>query len=227
MTIAGQLQKIHQQMTAAAEKCGRNPAEIALLAVSKTVTVDKIREATAAGQRIFGENYLQEAEEKYRQLAGLAKLHCIGHIQSNKAKIAATIFSMVQTIDREKIAHELNKHRQAIGKPLDALVQVNIAGEEQKSGVKPENCESLLRMIQELPWLRLTGLMTIPPYSVNPEDSRPFFRELRQLANKLAAKNLFAGPRVELSMGMSGDFAVAIEEGATIIRVGTAIFGEG
>jgi len=226
MSIAGQLQKIHEQIATSAEKYGRNSGEISLVAVSKTVAVDKIREAITAGQRIFGENYLQEAEEKYRQLSGLAEFHCIGPIQSNKAKIAATIFSMVQTIDREKIARELNKHRQAIGRPLPALVQVNVGGEEQKSGVKPEDCENLLRIIQELPWLRVTGLMTIPPYSANPEDSRPFFRELRQLAAGLAAKKLFAGPKVELSMGMSGDFMVAIEEGATIVRVGTAIFGE-
>ena len=226
MNIAGQLQKIHQQITISAEKYGRNPADIDLLAVSKTVTVDKIREAVTAGQRIFGENYLQEAEGKYRQLSGLAEFHCIGPIQSNKAKMAATIFSMVQTIDREKIARELNKHRQATGRPLTALVQVNIGGEEQKSGVEPEDCENLLRIIQELPWLRVTGLMTIPPYSANPEDSRPFFRELRQLAERLTAKKLFAAPKVELSMGMSGDFMVAIEEGATIVRIGTAIFGE-
>ena len=226
MNIAGRLQKIYQQIAESATKYGRNPEEISLLAVSKTVSVDRIREAAAAGQRIFGENYLQEAEEKYRQLSHLAELHCIGHIQSNKAKIAAAIFSMVQTIDREKIARELNKHRQVIGKPLTALVQVNIGGEEQKSGVRPEDCENLLGAIRELPWLRVTGLMTIPPYSPNPEDSRPFFRELRHLAVTLAEKKLFAGPKVELSMGMSGDFMVAIEEGATIIRVGTAIFGE-
>ncbi|MDR0476847.1 MAG: YggS family pyridoxal phosphate-dependent enzyme [Desulfobulbaceae bacterium] len=226
MSIAGQLQKIHRKIAESATRCCRHPGEISLLAVSKTVSVDSIREAAAAGQRIFGENYLQEAEEKYRQLSNLAEFHCIGHIQSNKAKIAATIFSMVQTIDREKIARELNKHRQAVGKPLAALVQVNVGGEEQKSGVKAEDCEKFLFAIQELPWLRVTGLMTIPPYSPNPEDSRPFFRELRQLAATLAAKKLFAAPKVELSMGMSGDFAVAIEEGATIIRVGTALFGE-
>jgi len=226
MGIAEQLQKIHSQIAERAQKSGRNTGEISLVAVSKTVAVDKIRAAVAAGQRIFGENYLQEAEEKYRQLSGLAEFHCIGHIQSNKAKIAATIFSMVQTIDREKIARELNKHRQAVGKPLTVLVQVNTGGEEQKSGAKPEDCENLLRVIQELPWLRAVGLMTIPPYSADPEDSRPFFRELRQLAERLATKNLFAGAKVELSMGMSGDFRVAIEEGATIVRVGTAIFGE-
>lgn len=226
MSIAGQLQEIHQQMAKSAIQCGRDPKEISLLAVSKTVSANKIREAAAAGQQIFGENYIQEAEEKYQELAKLAEFHCIGHIQSNKAKIAATIFSMVQTIDREKIARELNKHRQAIGKPLAALIQVNSGGEEQKSGVQPEDCEGLLRAIQDLPWLRVTGLMTIPPYSPYPENSRPFFRELRQLAAALAGKKLFAGPKVELSMGMSGDFMVAIEEGATIIRVGTAIFGE-
>jgi len=226
MNIAGRLQNIHQQMAESATRCGRNPEEISLLAVSKTVSGDKIRDAAAAGQRIFGENYLQEAEEKYRQLSNLAEFHCIGHIQSNKAKVAATIFSMVQTIDREKIARELNKYREPTGRALAVLVQVNVGDEEQKSGVRPEDCESLLRAIQGLPWLRLTGLMTIPPYSPNPEDSRPFFRELRQLAAGLAAKNLFAGPKVELSMGMSGDFTVAIEEGATIVRVGTAIFGE-
>ena len=226
MSIAGQLQIIRGQIAESARKSGRNADEISLVAVSKTVAVDKIRAAVAAGQRIFGENYLQEAEEKYRQLSSVAEFHCIGPIQSNKAKIAATIFSMVETIDREKIARELNKHRQATGRPLPVLVQVNVGGEEQKSGAKPEDGEGLLRIIQELPWLRAAGLMTIPPYSPHPEDSRPFFRALRQLAQELAAKNLFAGPRVELSMGMSGDFTVAIEEGTTIVRVGTAIFGE-
>ena len=226
MSIAEQLQIIRGQIAESAEKSGRNAEEITLVAVSKTVAVDKIQAAIDAGQRIFGENYLQEAEEKSQRLSSVAKFHCIGHIQSNKAKIAATIFSMVETIDREKIARELNKYRQATGRPLAALVQVNVGGEEQKSGVKPEDCENLLRVIQELPWLRAAGLMTIPPYSSDPEDSRPFFRSLHQLAQELAAKNLFAGPRVELSMGMSGDFRVAIEEGATIVRVGTAIFGE-
>ena len=226
MNIAEQLEEIRRQIAENATKCGRNPEEIRLLAVSKTVSADRIREAVAAGQRIFGENYIQEAEEKYQQISSLAEFHCIGHIQANKAKMAAAIFSMVQTIDREKIAHELNKYRQAMGKPLAALLQVNVGGEEQKSGVKPTDCESLLRAIHGLPWLRLVGLMTIPPYSPNPEDSRPFFRELRQLAATLAEKELFARPKVELSMGMSGDFIVAIEEGATIIRVGTAIFGQ-
>jgi pyridoxal phosphate enzyme (YggS family) len=226
MNIAGQLQIIRGQIAESARKCGRNADEISLVAVSKTVVIDKIREAVTAGQRIFGENYLQEAEEKYGQLSSVAEFHCIGHIQANKAKIAATIFSMAETIDREKIARELNKHRQATGRPLPVLVQVNVGGEQQKSGARPEDCESLLRVIQKLPWLRAAGLMTIPPYSPNPEDSRLFFRALRQLAEELAAKNLFAGPRVELSMGMSGDFMVAIEEGSTIVRVGTAIFGE-
>jgi pyridoxal phosphate enzyme (YggS family) len=226
MSIEQRLQTIRQQITACAEKCGRNPQEIRLLAVSKTVSTDKISEAIAAGQRIFGENYLQEAEEKYRHLANVAEFHCIGHIQSNKAKIAATVFSTVHTIDREKIARELNKYRQALGKPLTALIQVNVGGEEQKSGIKPEDCQPLLDATRELPWLRICGLMTIPPYSANQEDSRPFFRALRELAVEMAAKRLFAEPQVELSMGMSGDFTVAIEEGATIVRVGTAIFGE-
>jgi pyridoxal phosphate enzyme (YggS family) len=226
MTIAERLQTIHGQIAESARKSGRNPGEISLVAVSKTVAVDNIHAAVAAGQLVFGENYLQEAEEKYQRLSSVAEFHCIGHIQSNKAKIAATIFSMVETIDREKIAREINKYRQAAGKPLTVLVQVNTGGEKQKSGTEPEDCENLLRVIKELPWLRAAGLMTIPPYSTDPEDSRPFFRALRQLAGELAAKNLFAGPRVELSMGMSGDFTVAIEEGATIIRVGTAIFGE-
>lgn len=227
MSIALNLEAIHQKIAAAATACGRDPRDIQLVAVSKLFPASAIQEAITAGHRVFGENYIQEAEGKIAELGSQCRFHFIGHLQSNKAKVAARLFELIETVDSLKLARALDKHRQGLESPLDILVQVNIGQDEHKSGLAAEQTEQLLREIGELPNVTAIGLMTMPPFTDDPEDARPYFRQLRQLAEQLAAKGLFpAGRKVELSMGMSNDFPVAIEEGATIVRVGTAIFGQ-
>ena len=225
--IADNLQSVRRNITAVANRCGRNPEKIRLVAVSKTFPVKDMKEARAAGQILFGENYIQEAGEKFNELDDQVQLHFIGHLQSNKAHIAARIFRMVETVDRIKLALSLNRYLIQSGRTMDILIQVNIGKDEKKSGIAPEDIENLLKNISSLSNLRPLGLMTIPPFSDDPEKSRPYFRELRQLAENLQSKNLFFDNTcVELSMGMSHDYPIAIEEGATLIRVGTAIFGD-
>ena len=220
------LDRIRARIRQAAERCGRNPNEIQLVAVSKRMPTEVVSEAYQCGQVIFGENYLQEAREKIEQLDQSIQWHFIGNLQSNKARIAAELFQVIETVDRLKIARKLNRHAGDLGKTIDVLIQVNVGREPQKSGVLPEKCRELLRDIQFLTNLKVRGLMTMPPYGREPESSRPWFRELKQLAIQLADEELFEdNDSVELSMGMSGDFTVAIEEGATLVRVGTAIFG--
>ncbi|MFU8818253.1 MAG: YggS family pyridoxal phosphate-dependent enzyme [Desulfurivibrio sp.] len=226
--IEENLAAVRARIAAAAERAGRDPATVRLVAVSKRVPAERLRQAIAAGQRLFGENYLQEAQEKIAEFdpAGELAWHFIGHLQSNKAKVAAESFSMVETVDRLKLATLLDRHAAAAGRILSVLVQVNVGGERQKSGVTPEQTAELLREMARLPALRVAGLMTMPPWSAEAEESRPHFRRLRQLAEELAGRGLLGRHgAVELSMGMSGDFEVAVEEGATLVRVGTAIFG--
>jgi PLP dependent protein len=224
--IADNLHKIRQNIHAIAERCGRNPLNIRLVAVTKTFPVSAMKEAMAAGQFLFGENYIQEAERKVTELAGRGQLHFIGHLQSNKVHIAAKIFQMIETVDSLKLALTLNRHLIQAGRLMDILIQVNIGRDEKKSGLIPEEAEGLLQQITGLPTLRVRGLMTIPPYSEDPENGRPIFRNLRLLAEDFKNKKLFYNNDcVELSMGMSDDYHIAIEEGATLIRVGTAIFG--
>ena len=226
MSIAEKLASIRARMAAAAQRAGRSPESVTLVAVSKIMPVATIAEAVGAGQLLFGENYLQEAEEKIRQLPSTLKWHFIGHLQSNKAKTAATLFHMVETVDRIKLARMLDKHAAEAGRVLPVLVQVNVGREPQKAGVLPEEAEQLLREMQALPHLAVRGLMTMPPFFDQPERARPSFRALRVLSEELAVKGLLGSHgSIELSMGMSGDFEVAIEEGATLVRVGTALFG--
>jgi len=240
--IAANLAAIRARIAAAARRAGRDPATVSLVAVSKTVPAERVAEAVAAGQRLFGENYLQEAEDKIIRLeqllakagpgaAGAAASpepawHFIGHLQSNKSKGAAGRFAMVETVDRLKLASSLARHAAAAGRVLPVLVQVNVGGEEQKSGVAQAVVADLLRALVELPALRVMGLMTMPPFAADPEQSRPHFARLRQLAEECTRQGLLGrhGPPL-LSMGMSADFEVAIEEGANLVRVGTAIFG--
>ncbi|MCI5132661.1 MAG: YggS family pyridoxal phosphate-dependent enzyme, partial [Candidatus Electrothrix sp. EH2] len=175
----------------------------------------------------FGENYLQDAAAKINKLPSSLNWHFIGHLQSNKAKAAVEFFQMIETVDRLRIAQALDRHAGLLGKKLDVLVQVNIGKEVQKSGVLPEKAADLLRAMQPLSNLRVCGLMTMPPYGREPEASRPWFQALKTLSAQLADEKYFYDNKaVELSMGMSGDFKVAIEEGATLVRVGTAIFGQ-
>lgn len=225
--ICANLQVIRQKIAEAAERSGRNPADIRLLAVSKRHGPEKIREAFQCGQVLFGENYLQEAKDKIARLDPAISWHFIGHLQSNKAKTAVELFQMVETVDRLKIAQTLNKHATALGKCLDILIQVNIGREKQKSGVEPQDAGQLLQEVGKLEHLRVRGLMTMPPNTASPEESRPYFKALKTMAVQFTATGLFAKRTpVELSMGMSGDFIVAVEEGATLVRVGTALFGK-
>ncbi|MEJ2689056.1 MAG: YggS family pyridoxal phosphate-dependent enzyme [Deltaproteobacteria bacterium] len=225
-SIAAARSHIFEKIAAAALRAGRRPEKVRLVAVSKTVSLNRIREAADAGQEIFGENYLQEAAAKIGEIGRRLRWHFIGHLQSNKARQAAELFDMVETVDRLKVARLLNEHCQALDRCLDILVQINVGEEPQKSGVLPSEAEMLLDQLQQFPRLRVLGLMTIPPFFDAPEKVRPFYRKLRILSEKFRARNLLGrhGP-VELSMGMSGDFESAIEEGATLVRVGTALFG--
>ena len=229
--IQDNLTAITNRITAAALRTNRSLADIKLVAVSKRMPSEKILQAIENGHYTFGENYVQEALEKIsfiKESKGENEIsfHFIGKLQSNKARKAAEIFNVIETVDSLKLARTLEKHLATLNKNLAAYLQVNIGKEKQKSGVMPENCEQLLQELSQFQHLKIVGLMTMPPYFTDPEKVRPYFRQLRQLSEELAAKSLIGqfGP-VELSMGMSGDFEIAIEEGATVIRIGTAIFG--
>ena len=228
--ILENLTNIKHRIARAASRVNRSPANIKLVAVSKRIPPERILAAIDIGHSVFGENYVQEAVEKIPYIQNLASrkvvFHFIGNLQSNKAKKSAELFDVIETVDNIKLGLALEKHCAASNKTLEAYVQVNIGAEKQKSGVRPEDCEKLLHGLIQCQFLRITGLMTMPPYCPDPENTRPFFKHLRQLSEALTAKGLLGqhGP-VELSMGMSGDFEVAIEEGATVVRIGTALFG--
>lgn len=225
--IAENLQQIRERINRCALASRRNPEDIQLIAVSKKIPVSLMKEALQCGQLFFGENYIQEAEQKKIELGDTAGLHLIGHLQSNKAKIAARIFHTIHTVDSLKLASALSKHLNEIRRTMKILIQVNIGDDPNKSGIMPEDAEKLLKQIKALKNLEPLGLMTIPPLADNPEATRPHFSALRLLAEGLAQKELFHDNRkFELSMGMSDDFEVAIEEGATMVRIGTAIFGQ-
>ncbi len=223
--ICTNLNQVLENIAAAARKAGRAPETVKLVAVSKTVPVGPIQEAIDCGQVLFGENYLQEAAEKIPQLRG-ASWHYIGHLQSNKCREIATLFDTVETVDRLKVAYRLDEQAAALNRQLKILVQVNIGEEPQKAGVMPDETEALLAAVRNCAHLRCLGLMALPPHFDDPEGSRPYFRQVREIGETCARKELFFdNQNLELSMGMSGDYPAAIEEGATIIRVGTALFG--
>lgn len=225
--IARNLEIIKEKFSVAAHNAGRDPQDIKLVAVSKLFPVESIQEALTAGQLVFGENYIQELQTKRALLPPQTVFHFIGHLQSNKAKYAAETCNMVETVDSFKLGKALNNHLEKIDKTLDILVQVNIGDDPQKAGVAATEVEQLLVQLNTLPRLRVCGLMTIPPLDSNPEGSRPHFRNLRILADNLTERGLFPHiAKPELSMGMSDDFHIAIDEGATIVRVGSAIFGQ-
>jgi pyridoxal phosphate enzyme (YggS family) len=222
-SIAQNLEDVRRSIAAAAQKAGRDPAAVKLVAVSKTVDLARLKEAWDAGQQIFGENYLQEARGKIAALGPGPTWHFIGHLQTNKAKAAVELFHLIHSVDRLHLAQALEKAAAGRQKVQEILLQVNLAGEASKSGAPPEAVPELLGEIARLPHLRVVGLMTMPPWFDDPEAVRPHFRGLRELRDRLLPLNL--GPLPELSMGMSGDFEAAIEEGATLVRIGTAIFG--
>ncbi len=227
MDIRSNVEKIKEKIKKAAEKVGRNPEEIILLAASKTQPPEKIIQAYEAGIRYFGENRVQEGMKKIDQLKDKlpeAHWHLIGGLQTNKAKYAVRYFELIHSLDRKELADELNKRAKKIGKIQDVLIEVNIGEEESKYGVKPDQLEELFKYALEKENLKILGLMCIPPYFEDKEKSRPYFKKLREMKNLLEEKYKKTLPH--LSMGMSHDFDVAIEEGATIVRIGTAIFGE-
>ncbi|MCK5437551.1 MAG: YggS family pyridoxal phosphate-dependent enzyme [Desulfobulbaceae bacterium] len=225
-TIKENIQHVRERIRAAAIRAGREPDLIRLVAVSKRKPVELIRDAVDCGQLVFGENYLQESKEKILTLGRDLTWHFIGHLQSNKARAAAELFQVIETVDRLKLANGLEKHLAALNRTMDVLVQVNVGRESQKGGVLPEDAEKLIREISLCSHLKVKGLMAMPPFFADSENARPFFQEMRQLGEDLTTKGLIGrhGP-LELSMGMTGDFEVAIEEGATSVRIGTALFG--
>jgi len=223
--IKQNLEEIHRRLQDAARSAGREPAEIRLVAVTKTVGPERLQEAVAAGQSLFGENYVQEAKTKIAALGPGFTWHFIGHLQSNKARAAVELFDLIHSVDRLSLAQALEQAAGRQGKVQNILLQVNLAGEETKSGTTPENAQALLLEISRMPHLRVMGLMTMPPWFADPEEVRPYFKALRELRDRLRALRLVEGDLPELSMGMTGDFEVAVAEGATLVRIGTAIFG--
>ena len=224
-SIADNLARIRRRMADAAARAGRDENSVRLVAVSKTKPVAMMKEAIQAGVRILGENYVQEAIPKIEAIDLDVQFHFIGHLQSKKARQVVPHFSMIHSVDSVKLAEEISKRSLAAGKVMDILIQVNVAGEESKFGIRPEELRPLLEQIAPLEGVAVKGLMTMPPYFDQPERVRPFFGVLRELAGSLEGK-VEGVTLEELSMGMSGDFEVAIEEGATLVRVGTSIFGE-
>jgi pyridoxal phosphate enzyme (YggS family) len=223
-TIADNLAHLHEQITEACRRSNRPESDVALMAVSKVHPVEAILEAYTAGQRLFGENRVQEFQEKSPQLKELtgAEFHLIGPLQSNKTAKAAELFDAIDAVDSLKIAQRLNTTAATLGKKLPVLIEVKLSHEESKHGLSPEELPSLLVAMNNLESIETVGLMTVPPWSEDAEVARPYFRELRRLRDESAARF----PRVtQLSMGMSNDFIVAIEEGSTCVRVGTALFG--
>ena len=224
MDLAVNFSAIQQRIAAACARAGRDPASVTLVAVSKGQPPEVIRAAADAGQTLFGENKIQEAKVKISLCPDRLQWHFIGHLQSNKCRDAVRLFSMIESVDSLALAEEINKWAGQSAKTMPVLLEVNVAGEATKFGFTPERLLAELERINALPKIEIHGLMTIAPWSPEPERARAVFRRLREL-NESCGKILGA-PLTQLSMGMSGDFEVAIEEGATLVRVGTALFGE-
>jgi pyridoxal phosphate enzyme (YggS family) len=225
MSIADNLAAINQRIHTAAETAGRDPSTVRLVAVSKTRPAADISEAFRAGQRLFGENYIQELVPKLAELQEAVEWHVIGHLQSNKVKYIAGQVAMIHSVDRLSLATEIDRQWGRVGKVCDVLIQMNISGEITKSGTSVDEVLQLVRDCSLLPNIAVKGLMTMPPFFDDPDAARPYFAELRRVAAVIAAEKIEGVAMDELSMGMSGDFEAAIQEGATLVRVGTAIFG--
>ena len=227
MKLKKRLEQIRQRIRQAAESCNRDADSVRLVVVSKTIAAEIVKEAIDAGVTILGENYVQEARDKFKALVQYpVSWHFIGHLQSNKAKYAVRLFDLIHSVDSLKLARELDKQAGKVDKIQQILVQVNISAEDTKSGISTDEAPRLIAEISQLKNLAVKGLMTMPPYFYQPEKVQPFFADLRELRDQIKGQSL---PNVfldELSMGMTGDFEVAIKEGATLVRIGTAIFGE-
>ena len=230
MPITENVAVVRERIARAVKRAGRRTEDIALMAVSKTNPPENIRAAYDAGLRLFGENRVQEFAGKAEALRDLhdAEWHMIGHLQTNKTARTAELFHAVDSVDSLKLAEKLDAAARNLGRKLNVLVEINVGGETAKSGVAPDSqdLEELLSAAPRLEALRFRGLMTVPPFADDPERARPYFRKLRELRDTIAARNLSAVSMDQLSMGMSHDFEIAIEEGSTCVRVGTAIFGE-
>jgi pyridoxal phosphate enzyme (YggS family) len=222
-SVQKNLSEIHARIESAATRYGRKASEIQLVAVSKTHPPELIREAFEAGQRAFGESRVQDALPKLDALPREIEWHFIGHLQTNKIRKVVARFALFHGVDNENLAAQINRIAGELGVTANVLLEVNVSGEESKFGFAPENLPAALENLAPLPFLRIRGLMTMAPYSDTPEEARPFFAKLRELRNRLASQTGL--PLSELSMGMSGDFEQGIAEGATIVRVGSAIFG--
>ena len=226
MDLKKRLENVNARINKTALKCGRDPESIHLVAVSKTIPANRVKEAIELGVTILGENYVQEARDKFNILGTYpVSWHFIGHLQTNKAKYAVRLFDLIHTVDTLKLATELDKQAKKINKFQDILIQINVSKEPSKSGSDIENVTNLVKDIGHLENLSLKGLMAMPPFFNKPEKARPYFITLRNLRDQIR-KDLPGVALDELSMGMTGDFEVAIEEGATFVRIGTAIFGE-
>jgi hypothetical protein len=225
MSITDNIKTVMDRI-AAAQLTRRDPASVKLVIVTKTIDSERIREAVAAGAAILGENRVQEAKEKIEKLGGIASWHLIGHLQANKARHAVKLFDLIHSVDSLALAQELDRQAAKLGKVQNVLIEVNIAGEASKAGMTVRKAPALVREAAKLGNIAIQGLMTIPPFSEDQEDSRPYFCVLRELAESIAKEHIPNAAMKELSMGMSGDFEAAVEEGATLVRVGTAIFGE-
>ena len=216
--MQAQIQEVRAKMAAAARRGCRQIDDITLVAVSKTVPPERVDEALALGVTTFGESKLQEAKAKIPLVSSRARWHMIGHLQTNKARVAVELFELIHSVDSVKLAADLNKWAERVGKTQAVLLEINVSGEPSKFGIKPEDLNAMLDPIVALPRLEVRGLMTLAPFAEDAEKARPYFRRLRELRDAVGLR--------ELSMGMSNDFEIAVEEGATIVRVGTAIFGE-
>lgn len=229
MSIADNVARIKERICQAAQRAGRSADSVVLMAVSKTVEPERVRQAYSAGIRIFGENRVQEFSEKATSLQDLigVEWHLIGHLQTNKAKAAVELFDGLDSVDSLRLAHKVNQAAQQNGKRLPMLIEINVGGESNKSGLAADSpeLEEFLRQIPSLEHLEVRGLMTIPPFTEDPQGARPYFRKLRELRDSIAARKL---PKIQMdviSMGMSHDYEIAVEEGSTCVRVGSALFG--
>jgi len=225
MSIKENLEKIAEKIRLKLELAGRDSGDITMVAVTKTVEEDRIREAIASGVRIIGENRVQEAKDKYAKLGNEVIWHLVGHLQTNKAKDAVKIFDLIHSVDSVKLAKEIDKEARKVGKVQKVLIEVNLSGEETKYGLSPEEVIPFLKDISELPNMKVEGLMTMAPFYENPEDCRPYFRRLKELMEKVKARKIENVEMKYLSMGMTNDYEVAIEEGSNMVRIGRAIFG--
>ena len=224
MDLAANLKTVQQRIEAACARAGRDPGSVTLVAVTKSQPPEVVCAAAAAGLSLFGENKVQEAKAKIPACPGRLRWHMVGHLQSNKCRDAVSLFEMVQSVDSLHLAEELDRRAEQAAKRLPVLLEVNAVGEASKFGYRPDQLLADLPRINALPRLEIHGLMTVPPWALDPEKVRPVFRQMRELKER--CEQLLGAPLPDLSMGMTGDFDVAIEEGATMVRIGTALFGE-